>query len=205
MSVVQLPTRRQALRHPSVRAALVLVALGPVWVAWLGARADAPVRLRVLGLALVVAAAFVWDDRVHGLTAPTPVGLPAVRRGRALLVAPLLVLAFVLGAFAVPAGMPFPLRALALQTCAMTALVLAVVGWVGRDGDPVLAVPLPAMMVLVALLYRLPDPVTMLRADPASAAWPAERARWLVLLVVAAGVVAWWARDPATRRYRWRA
>jgi hypothetical protein len=205
VSAVHLPTPRQALRHPSVRAALLLVVAGPVWVAWLGARADAPVRLRVLGLAVAVAAAFAWDDRVHSLTAPTPVGLPAVRRGRALVVAPLLLLAFALGAFAVPSGVSLPLRALALQTCAVAALLLAVVGWVGRDGDGILAVPLPAVMVLVALLYRLPEPVTMLHADPTSAAWPAERTRWLVLLLVAAAVVAWWARDPAARSYRWRA
>ena len=204
MSAVQLPSPRQALRHPSVRAALLLVVAGPVWVAWLGERADAPVRLRVLGLGLAVAAAFVWDDRVHSLTAPTPVGLPAVRRGRALVVAPLLVLAFVLGVCAVPSEVSFPVRPVALQTCAIAALLLAVVGWVGRDGDAVLAVPVPAVMVLVALLYRLPQPVTMLHADPLSAAWPAERARWFVLLVVAAGVVAWWARDPAAPRYRWR-
>jgi hypothetical protein len=205
VSAVLLPSPRQALRHPAVRAALLLVAAGPVWVAWLGERADAPVRLRVLGLALAVSASFAWDDRVHSLTAPTPVGLPAVRRGRALVVLPLLVLAFAVGVRAVPSDVALPVRPVALQTCAMAAVLLAVVGWVGRDGDAVLAVPVPAVMVLVALLYRLPQPVTMLHADPLSPAWPAERARWFVLLVVAAGVVAWWARDPAARRYRWRA
>ena len=80
MTAVQLPPPRLALRLPSVRGALVLLALGPAFVAWWGKDVDAPVRLRVLGLAVVVVASWAWDDRVHALTAASPVGLPAVSR-----------------------------------------------------------------------------------------------------------------------------
>jgi hypothetical protein len=170
-----------------------------------GEAEEAPVRVRVLCLALVVVAAYAWDDRVHTLTVPTPVGLPAVRRGRAVVVAALLSLAFLLGVLAVPAGAEVPVRALALQTVALAAVLLAVVGWAGRDGEPVLALPLPALMLILFALIRLPSSVALLRADPGSPAWADERMRWFALLALASAAVAWWDRDPAARRYFWRA
>jgi len=205
MRLVQFPPPRLALLHPAVRSALVLLAAGPAGVAWIGAGEDAAVRLRLLGLAVVVVAAYAWDDRAHGLTSPTPVGLPAVRRGRALVVGVLLSLAFAGGVVAVPSGVDVPTGALVLQTVALCAALLAVVGWLGRDGDSVLAVPMPALLLMVVALNRLPSSVALLRADPRSPEWGAERARWLVLLAVGAALLAWWARDPAARRYRWRA
>jgi hypothetical protein len=199
VTVLQVPPLRTALRHPAVRVALVLLVIGPVWVAWLGKADDAPVRLRVLGLAVVMAAALAWDDRVHAVTASTPVGLPAVRRGRAALVLAALAGSFGLGCLAVPAGVQVPVGALVLQTSALIALLLAVIAWAGRDGDPVLALPAPALLVMLIVLNRLPHQVALLRADPSSSAWPAERSRWWVLLVLAA--VALWGlgRDPAAR------
>lgn len=202
MTAVQLPPGRIALRHPAIRAALVLLVMAPVFVAWLGERDSAPVRLRAVGFAVVVATALAWDDRVHALTAATPVGLPAVRRGRGLLVMALLSAAFVLSCLAVPPGVPVPVAALVLQTGTLVAVLLAVVGWVGRDGDPVLVLPAPVLLLVLVVLSRLPHQVAMLRAEPGAGAWPAERNRWLVLLVVAALAVVWLSRDPASRRVR---
>jgi hypothetical protein len=188
------------LRLPAVRAALLLVALGPVFVAWLGKHDDAPVRVRVLGLAVVVVAGYAWDDRVHALTSASPVGLPAVRRGRGLVVGALLCLAFALGVAAVPSDVDVPVRALVLQACALALLMLAVIGAVGRYGDPVLALPVPLLIAMLVVLTRLPASIALLRATPGAPGWPAERTRWVVLLAVSAAVLSWWARDPAARR-----
>ena len=111
-----------------------------------------------------------------------------------------LAVAFALSWLAVPGGVDVPVAALALQTCALVAVLLAVVGWVGRDGDPVLVVPLPALLLVLAVLYRLPHQVALLRSQPGESAWPAERNRWLVLLVVAAAFALRLSRDPAARR-----
>ncbi len=202
MTALQFPPVRLALRHPAVRAALLLLLAGPPWVAWLGKEADAPIRLRLLGLAIVGAAALAWDDRVHALTASTPVGLPAVRRGRVVVVGVLLTAAFGLGLLAVPEGVAPPTEALVLQTCALTALLYAVVAWVGRDGSSVLAVPLPALLLSLAVLFRMPKPLTFLQALPGTSAWPAERARWIVLMLVTAAVATVLSRDPAARGLR---
>lgn len=199
MNALQLPPFRIVLRHPAMRAALALLVVGPVWVAWLGKEADAPIRLRVLGLGVVVAAALAWDDRVHALTSSTPVGLPAVRRGRALVVGLVLAAAFSLGLLAVPAGVAIPVGALVLQTCALVALLAAQVAWFGRDGDPVLALPAPALLLSLVMLNRLPHQVALLRADPLGSDWSAERTRWIVLLAVAALTVVRLDRDPAAR------
>lgn len=199
MRLVQLPPLRPGLRHPAVRAALLLLLIGPPWVAWLGKADDAPIRVRVLGLAVVVAAAQARDDRVHALTESTPVGLPAVRRGRAALVLAVLAVAFGLGCLAVPDGVPVPVGALVLQTAALVALLMALVGWFGRDGEPVLVLPVPALLISLLALSQLPHQIGMLRADPMGQAWPAERTRWVVLLVVAALAVVRLGRDPAAR------
>ncbi|MDP9181390.1 MAG: hypothetical protein M3P04_01275 [Actinomycetota bacterium] len=199
MTVLQLPPPRPALRHPAVRAAVLVLLVGPVWVAWLGKADDAPVRLRVLGLAVVMAAALAWDDREHALTASTPVGLPAVRRGRIALVLVVLALAFGLGCLAVPDGLPLPAGALVLQTGALVAVLMALMGWFGRAGESVLVLPAPALLLTLLVLTRLPHQIGMLRADPMGDAWAAERTRWVVLLVVAALTVVRLGRDPAAR------
>lgn len=199
MTVALLPSPRIALRHPSLRAAIVLLVLGPPWVAWLGTAADAPIRFRVLTCAIAVVAAFVWDDRIHALTASTPTGLPAVRRGRALVVGLLLVVTYVLGWLAVPPGMHVPVAALVLQTGALVVVLAAVVGWIGRDGEPILALPVPVVLITLGVLFKLPAPLTFLRADPGTPGWPAERARWFILLAVVAVIVLWLQRDPASR------
>lgn len=204
MTLLQPPPWRVALRHPSVRAALLLALLAPVWVGLVGRDADAGVRLRVLGFVLAAVAALSWDDRGHGLCACTPVGLPAVRRGRGLVVLALLVVAFVLGRLAVPGGADLSVTAVVLQSGAMTGLLLALAAWFGRDGEPVLVVPLPALLVSLAVLVNLPRPVTFLRSMPGDAGWPAERASWLALLVLALLAVTVLGRDPAARQVRRR-
>jgi hypothetical protein len=208
VTLAQLPPARTALRHPAVRAALVILVVGPPWVAWLGKAGDAPIRLRVLGLAVVVAAALAWDDRVHALTASTPVGLPAVRRGRIALVLALVAVAFGLGCLAVPDGVPLPASALVLQTGTLVALLMALVAWFGRSGESVLVLPAPVLLLSLIFLNRLPHNVGLLQADPLGDAWAAERTRWFVLLAVAALAVVRLGRDPAARPwagYPWRA
>ena len=202
MTVLQLPPPRAALRHPSVRALVALLLVGPVWVAWLGKDDAGVVRLRVLGMALVVAAAMSWDDRVHALTSAAPVGLPAVRRGRVLVAVVLAVAGFGAGCLLVPGTEPVHAGAVALQSVALGALLLAVVAWFGRDGEPVLVIPLPALLLSLGVLVKLPAPLTFLHAQPGSPQWPHERARWLALLVLALGGVVLLGRDPAARAPR---
>lgn len=198
MTAVLLPPPRVAARHPAVRAAVLLLLAGPPSVAWWGEPESGPLRLRVLGLLLAAVVALAWDDRAHLLTASTPVGLPAVRRGRVLAVGGLAAAAFAVGCAVVPREAP--VAALALQSGALSALLLAVVGWFGRDGDPVLALPLPALLISLLVLSRLPDRVGVLHADPGSPGWPDERLRWWVLLVAGVLVTLRLHRDPATRR-----
>ena len=200
MRVVLLPPPRVALRLPAVRSAVLLAVLGPALVAWGGIDEQAIVRLRYTGLLLAGALAMVWDDRCAVVTAPTPVGVPAVRRGRAVVVLCLLGLAWLLSC-AVVSGQRVPYAALTLQTSAVAVLLLAVVGWLARDreGEQLAALPAPALLLTMALLSRLPSEVSLLRATPGSAGWPAERSRWLVLLVVATLLVVRLGRDPARR------
>lgn len=200
MTLLKPPPWRIALRHPSVRAGLLLALLAPVWVGVIGTDADAGIRLRVLGFVLAAVAALSWDDRGHALCASTPVGLPAVRRGRGLVVVVLLAVAFVLGWLAVPASVEVPVAVVVLQSVAMAGVLLALVAWFGRDGDPVLVVPLPALLVSLAVLVKLPSPFTFLQAQPGDAGWPAERARWLALLALALLAATWLGRDPAARQ-----
>jgi hypothetical protein len=197
--VVLLPRPVLAVRHPAVRAVLVVLVLGPVAVAWWGEDSTAPLRLRALGFLLAAVCALAWDDRSHALTAASPVGLPAVRRGRLLVVLVLSGFAFVAALLAVPDEVDVPLAAALLQSLAMMALLLAVVGAVGRDGDPVLVLPFPALLVSLLVLSHLPHQVALLHADPRSSQWPEERLRWWVLAGAAALLILRAERDPAAR------
>lgn len=202
MTLVLLPPWRVASRSPAVRLAVVLVLSCPLYVAWLGKADAAPTRLRVVGFLLGVALAMVWDDRCAVVTAPTPVGLPAVRRGRAAVVLALLASAWVLSAFA--AGGGDHLAAITLQSAAVAALLTAVVGWLARDraGEPVAALPVPVLLGLLLLFQLLPARAALLRATPGTPEWGAERTRWLVLLAVSAMVVAGLDREGGLVRRR---
>lgn len=192
-----LPGPRLALRHPAVRTVLLLLVSGAPFVAWWGKDPDAPIRLRVLGFLLAVAVALSWDDRACVLTASTPVGLPAVRRGRLSVVTTIAVLAYCFGWLAVP-GQATGL-AIGLQSASVAVVLLVVVGWFGRDGDPVLVIPFPALLITLAVLNKLPHQIALLRADPRSSEWSGERTRWWVLLAVSALFVLRLERDPAAR------
>jgi len=200
VTAVLLPRPRTAVRHPAVRAILLLLVAGPSSVAWWGAEGDAPIRLRVLGMLLAAAVALAWDEQAHAVIAASPVGLPAVRRGRVVLVTLLAGGAFVLGWAAVPGDVPA--AAVALQSTAIAVLLLVVVAWFGRDGDPVSVVPFPALLLSLAVLARLPADLALLRADPRSSEWAAERVRWWVLLGLCALLLLRLQRDPAAQRAR---
>ena len=202
MTAVLLPRPTLAMRHPAVRAVLVLLLAGPATVAWWGKDTDAPLRLRLLGFLLAAVVALSWDDRAHVLTASTPVGIRAVRRGRALVVTTGAVLAFGLGWLAVPGHVAG--RAIALQAATVAVVLLVVVGWFGRDGEPVLVLPFPSLLLTLAVLNRLPHQIALLRTDPSAPEWVDERTRWWVLLGLSALVVLRLERDPAAR-YFWRA
>lgn len=198
-----LPTVRVALRLPAVRTAALLVVVAPVIVRWVGDAGQEPVRLRVVGMLLAAAAAMVWDDRCAVLTVPTPVGLPAVRRGRALLVLSLLLVAWGFSCLAA-SGLDAPYAVISLQSGATAALLVAVVGWLsrGHEGEQLLALPVPVLLVTVVVMTRLPDRFSLLTQQPGDAGWPAERARWLGLLALSVFLVLHLDRDLATPSLR---
>lgn len=194
-----LPPVRVALHLPAVRTAAVLVVLAPVIVAWVGEDGQQPGRLRVVGMLLAAAAAMAWDDRCAILTAPTPVGLPAVRHGRALVVFGLLMLAWGLSCLAA-SGHDVPYTLVSVQSGVMAVLLVGVVGWLGRDrdGEQLLALPVPVLLVTVVAMSRLPDRFSLLTEQPGGA----TRNRWLVLLAVSVLLVLRMDRDPATPSLR---
>lgn len=208
---VILPPLKVALQLPAVRTAALLVVIAPVIVRWVGDAGQEPVRLRVVGMLLAAAAAMVWDDRCAVLTAPTPVGLPAVRRGRALLVLSLLLVAWGFSCLAA-SGHDAPYAVISLQSGATAVLLIAVMGWLSRDrdGDQLLALVVPMLLTAVVTMTRLPDRFSLLTHQPGDAGWPAERARWLGLLALSVLLVLHLDRDPATpslrphSRARWR-
>jgi hypothetical protein len=198
VTVVLLPTPRVAVRQPAVRAALVLVVAGPAMVAWGGPDGQAAVRLRVVGLVLGAALAMVWDDRCAVVTAATPVGVPAVRRGCLLVVLALLCLGFGLSCLVVRPA-PVPYGAVVLQTAGAAAVLLALVGWLARDrpGEQVAALPFPLLLVGLGVVSRLPAELSLMRTSPGDPGWPAERGRWLAVLLLAVAASGLLDRDRA--------
>ena len=196
-----LPPLRVAVRLPAVRTAAALVVIAPVIVLWVGESGQQAVRLRVVGMLLAAAAAMVWDDRSALLTAPTPVGLPAVRHGRALVVAVLLLAAWGLACLAAR-GNDVPYGAVSLQSGVVAVLLVALVGWLSRDreGEQLLALPVPLLLVVVVALSRLPRRFSLLTQQPGDVGWPGERTRWLVLLGLSLALTLRLDRDPAARR-----
>ncbi len=195
-----LPPVRVAVRLPAVRTAAALVVIAPVIVAWAGRSGEEPTRLRVVGMLLAAAAAMVWDDRSAVLTTPTPVGLPAVRHGRALVVVTLLLIAWGLGCLAAR-GHDVPYGAVSLQSGVVAVLLVSLVGWLSRDreGEQLLALPVPVLLVVIVVMTRLPHSVSLLNQQPGEVGWPAERTRWLVLLALSLVLLLRLDRDPAVR------
>lgn len=188
-----LPPARVALHLPAIRIAAVLVVGAPTGVAWFGPDAQTPARLRVVGMLLAAAVAMVWDDRCAVLAAATPVGLPAVRHGRAILLLAMLLSAWGLSCLAAR-DEAIAWRAVNLQSAGTSALILAVVGWFarGRDGEQQLVLPVPVLLLAVAAMTRLPTPLSLLGGRPG------EQGRWLLLLAASLALVVRLDRDPAS-------
>lgn len=199
MTAVLVPRPYVAVRLPSVRAGLLLMVALPVLVAWGGADDDAVVRLRLAGAVVALVLALVWDDRAAALTASTPAGLPAVQRGRALVLVVVLATGWSLAAAAaVRTTGAVPVGPLALEAGGLSVLLCAVVGVLvrGRTGEPVGAYPVLGLLGLVAAQSRLPPDWSLLSTGPLDAE---IRRHWVVVLVVGAAVLAGAARDPASR------
>lgn len=201
MSAVLAPPRRLAVRLPAVRAALACVLLLPAAVAWAGADHNAGLRLRLAGAGVAVLLTLAWDDRSATLTAATPVGLPAVQRGRAMLLVTLLAGAWLLAAAAaVRSTDVVPVGPLGLEALAVSTLLLAAAGALarGREGESVAAYAVPGLLTLLFLQSRLPAGWQLVSAGPSSSA---VQQRWLVVLAVSAILTAWVGRDPSARPF----
>lgn len=193
------PPWRVAASLPGLRAAVLLAVLGPVLVVWAGRESDTGGRLLLSGLAAGVALSLVWDDRCAPLTAATPAGLPPVRVGRTAVLLAALGAGWGACALAADRAVPStPVAAIAVPVVAMAALLVAAVGLLarGRDGEPVGAYPVPVLVLVLALLSRLPERWTLL-VTPGAEGWTDVRDRWLVLLAVSACTLLWLTRDPA--------
>lgn len=196
------PAPRLALRLPGVRLALVLVVILPAFVAWWGPDVDAGLRLRLGGAAAAIAVALVWDDRSAITIAATPVGLPAVRRGRTAIVALLLASAWSLAAaVAVRTADLVPVGPLGLEAVAVSALLLGLTGGLarGREGEPVAAYPVIVLLAVLALQFRAPQGWQLITAGPVSG--DVQR-RWLIVLAASLVLIAWVGRDLGARSLR---
>lgn len=202
MTVVQAPPPRLAVRLPAVRVALACVLLMPAAVAWWGADHDAGLRLRVAGAAVALLLTLTWDDRIATMTAATPVGLPAVQRGRLTLVVALLAGAWSLAAAAaVHTTSGVLVGPLAVEAVALSALLLAGAGALarGRDGESVAAYSVAGLLALVVLQSRLPAGWQLISAGPASTE---VQQRWLIVLAISLILIARVGRDPCARSLR---
>ena len=188
---------RVSSRLLAVRTAGLYVLAAPAFVAWAGAPSQAATeaRLRVAGMVAAAIAALFWEDRCVALVGATPVGLPTVRRVRGLLTAVLLALGWSLAALV---ANTFAI-ALLIETVGLVVLLTALIGWLadGRGGESIAAYPVPALLMVLAALYRLPERWNLLMITP-DAAWSGQQTRWAILIALAASAVAWLGRDPAT-------
>jgi len=174
----------------------------PAAVAWAGADHNAGLRLRLAGAGVAVLLTLAWDDRSATMTAPTPVGLPAVQRGRVLLLVTLLGTAWLLAAAAaVHTTDAVPVGPLGLEALAVSALLLTAAGALarGREGESVAAYAVPGLLALLFLQSRLPAGWQLVSAGPASTD---VQQRWLVVLAVSAALTGWVGRDPSARPVR---
>lgn len=199
-----LSTLRHTWRSRPVLAAGAVALLGPAYIVWTGQDADAPLRLRVVGLALAVVFALVWEDRTAPLAAATPVGLPALQRGRLLTLLTVVSVAWALACLATAqitqdAG----LGAATVEVAAIAAVLTGIVGLLGRGrlGESLSAYPIPLLLVVLVLVFRVPARWRLV-TSPDSADWTDAHRRWAALLVVGLLWVAVAARDPATRPLR---
>ena len=188
---------RVSSRLLAVRLAGLYVLAAPAFVLWAGSSAQpaVEVRLRVAGMVAAVIAALLWEERSVALIGSTPVGLPAVRRVRGLLMGLLLATGWSLAALV---AQTLPVW-LVVETVGLAVLLTALIGWLasGRDGESVAAYPVPALLVVLVALYRLPERYALLMMTP-DTSWSGPQTRWLLLTALTGCLVAWLGRDPAT-------
>jgi hypothetical protein len=186
--------------RPALAVATVAL-VGPAFVLFVGKDTDAPIRLRLVGLTLAVLLALVWEDRTATLAAATPVGLPAVQRGRLLLLVVASSWAWALACLAATQRAPDVwVWSATVEIGAVAALLTAVVGAVARErpGESLAAYPVPLLLVLLVVAFRLPDRWALI-AGPGSPAWPDVHGRLSALLVVGLLALVVVGRDPASR------
>ncbi|MBK5306308.1 MAG: hypothetical protein JJD92_06420 [Frankiaceae bacterium] len=196
-----LPAARYTWRSRPAFAVAAVALVGPAFVLFVGKDTDAPIRLRVVGLALAVLVALGWEDRAAPLAAATPVGLPAVQRGRLLLL--VLAASGALALTCVAATQRAPdvgVWSAAVEIGAVAALLTAIVGALARErlGESLSAYPVPLLLVLLVLAFRVPERWTLV-ASPGSPAWGDVHRRWSGLLVIGLLALVVVGRDPASR------
>lgn len=199
MTAILIPPFPVSARLRPVRLALAATLVLPMYVAWGGADADAALRLRLVGAAVAVMLGLVWDDISAPLTGSTPTGLPAVQRGRVVLVAALLAIAWSSAALAaVHTADRVPLGSSALEAVGLSVLMCAATGALarGRPGESVAAYPALLLLALLLLQSRAPQGWQLITAGPESAA---VQQRWTILIAAALVMLAWISRDPAHR------
>lgn len=200
MTSVLIPPVVVSARLRPVRLALAATLVLPMYVVWGGADAHVELRLRLAGAAVAVMLGLVWDDISAPLTGSTPMGLPAVQRGRVVLVAALLAVAWSSAALAaVHTTDGVPIGPSALEAIGLSLVVCAATGALarGRSGESVTAFPALLLLALLLLQSRAPQGWQLISAGPESAA---VRERWTILIAVALVMLTWSSRDPAHRR-----
>jgi len=174
---------------------------GPAFVRWEGKADAAPIRLRLVGLVVAALFALVWEDRTAQLVAATPVGLPALQRGRLVVLLLVVCVAWTLACSAATvATTDARVWSATVEVAAVAALLTAIVGALarGRLGESLAAYPVPLLLVLLALAFRVPQRWALIAA-PGTPQWTDVHRRWAALLLLGLVAVAVAARDPASR------
>lgn len=194
-----------APRHPwrsrPAFAIAAVAAVGPAFVLFVGNEDGAPIRLRAVGLALAALLALGWEDRTAPLAAATPVGLPAVHRGRLLLLLLAAAVAWSLSCLAATQrGPDVPVWSATVEIAAAAAVLTAIVGGLARErlGESLAAYPVPLLLVLLVLAFRVPERWAVI-AGPGSPAWADVHRRLVALLLIGLVAMLVVGRDPASR------
>lgn len=199
-----LPALRYAWRtRPVVATAAVALAATP-FVRWVGNADGAPIRLRLVGLLLAALLALVWEDGTAPLAAASPVGLPALQRARLGLLLLVACVAWALACWAATvATSDARVWSATVEVAAVAALLTAVVGALARErlGESLTAYPVPLLLVLLALAFRVPHRWVLI-TGPGSPQWTDMHRRWAALLALGLVAIVVVSRDPANRPLR---
>lgn len=192
---------RYPWRSRPALAIAAVAAVGPGFVLFVGKDDGAPIRLRLVGLALAALLALGWEDRTAPLAAATPVGLPAVHRGQLLLLALVSAAGWALACLAATQrGPDARVWSATVEIAAVAAVLTAIVGALARErlGESLAAYPVPLLLVLLVLAFRLPDRWALI-AGPGSPAWDDVQRRLVALLMIGLVAMLVVGRDPASR------